>query len=116
MTDRARMVAVFPVGGVAVDELTDLTNKLEAEFGTPLFFGHARNGRLAVFTEGHRCGCGACTELEYEDFTRLMPDEFFSAQMILCQDCGNKRCPKAANHENVCSGSNEPGQAGSSYA
>lgn len=35
--------------------------------------------------------------------------------MMLCSTCGNKRCPKAANHENACTGSNEPGQPGSNY-
>ncbi len=35
--------------------------------------------------------------------------------MVLCKTCGNKRCPKATNHELTCTGSNEPGQAGSDY-
>lgn len=30
-------------------------------------------------------------------------------RMFLCPICGNKRCPKASNHINQCSGSNEPG-------
>lgn len=29
--------------------------------------------------------------------------------MILCDICGNKRCPHAENHENACSGSNAVG-------
>jgi len=33
----------------------------------------------------------------------------------VCPDCGNKRCPRATNHELECSGSNEPGQKGSIY-
>lgn len=33
-------------------------------------------------------------------------------QMILCDECGNKRCPKAENHRYKCTGSNEPGQIG----
>ncbi len=36
-------------------------------------------------------------------------------KMILCPTCGNKRCPKANDHRNECSGSNEPGQPGSAY-
>lgn len=36
--------------------------------------------------------------------------------MFLCPTCGNKRCPKATNHELPCSGSNAPGQEGSAYA
>lgn len=36
-----------------------------------------------------------------------------ATRMILCDLCGNKRCPRATNHELACTGSNEPGQAGS---
>ena len=36
-------------------------------------------------------------------------------RMILCPECGNKRCPKASDHRLDCTGSNEPGQAGSVY-
>ena len=32
--------------------------------------------------------------------------------MILCPKCGNKRCPKALNHEHKCTGSNELNQKG----
>jgi len=35
--------------------------------------------------------------------------------MILCPKCGNKRCPKATDHNNRCTASNEPGQDGSAY-
>lgn len=40
---------------------------------------------------------------------------FTLARMFLCPACGNKRCPKATNHELDCTGSNEPGQPGSDY-
>lgn len=39
----------------------------------------------------------------------------FLDRMILCPECGNKRCPKATHHELSCSNSNEPGQQGSIY-
>lgn len=29
-------------------------------------------------------------------------------RMIVCPQCGNKRCPRATSHDNACSGSNEP--------
>lgn len=35
--------------------------------------------------------------------------------MMVCPACGNKRCPRAAWHENPCTRSNEPGQPGSDY-
>lgn len=39
----------------------------------------------------------------------------FLDRMIVCPECGNKRCPKATDHELPCTNSNEPGQAGSIY-
>ena len=36
-------------------------------------------------------------------------------RMVLCPKCGNKRCPRATNHELKCTGSNQPGQSGSYY-
>jgi DNA-directed RNA polymerase subunit RPC12/RpoP len=38
-----------------------------------------------------------------------------SMRYILCPVCGNKRCPKATDHELECTGSNESGQPGSVY-
>lgn len=35
--------------------------------------------------------------------------------MLACKLCGNKRCPHATDHDLACTGSNEPGQAGSRY-
>ena len=35
--------------------------------------------------------------------------------MILCPECGNKRCPKATDCTLSCTSSNEPGQEGSRY-
>lgn len=54
-----------------------------------------------------KCWCHTCCEKEtgYHHIFR----------MVLCPDCGNKRCPKATNHEFECTGSNEPGQEGSIY-
>lgn len=40
---------------------------------------------------------------------------YASTHMILCPTCGNKRCPHATDHRHACTGSNEPGQAGSRY-
>lgn len=51
------------------------------------------------------CGCWSC--MEERDEVR--------SRMILCPNCGNKRCPKASNHRLDCTGSNDPGQPGSVY-
>lgn len=39
----------------------------------------------------------------------------FLDRMLLCPTCGNKRCPKATDHELACTDSNEPNQPGSIY-
>ena len=39
-----------------------------------------------------------------------------ATRMIVCAECGNKRCPKAADHELVCTKSNELEQPGSMYS
>lgn len=53
------------------------------------------------------CPCRACLTAA-ADTTGL-------SRMILCQRCGNKRCPHAADHRHGCSGSNATGQPGSAY-
>jgi hypothetical protein len=71
-----------------------------------------------------QCHCRKClTErgkiktlsLTGHDLTTLPLDGEFVG-MIVCNLCGNKRCPHATNHENPCTKSNDVGQAGSIYA
>lgn len=50
------------------------------------------------------CWCRTCRPITLGDM-----------RFVVCPDCGNKRCPRANNHANDCSGSNEPGQEGSAY-
>ena len=54
-----------------------------------------------------KCTCHTCFPIKATDPTSMF--------MRLCPDCGNKRCPKATNHELSCTNSNEPGQDGSIY-
>ncbi len=51
-----------------------------------------------------RCWCETCRPVTLSDM-----------RMVLCPDCGNKRCPKATHHDNACTNSNAPGQPGSSW-
>jgi len=59
----------------------------------------------------HRCEDKVREELIAQDRWT----EAISRRMILCPECGNKRCPKATDHKNACTGSNESGQPGSDY-
>jgi len=59
--------------------------------------------------------CHRCIE-EYD--IRSLGMEIFrldATQMILCESCGNKRCPHASDHRLLCTQSNDPGQKGSVY-
>ncbi|WP_409256818.1 hypothetical protein [Klebsiella pneumoniae] len=50
------------------------------------------------------CLCRTCRPVVLNDM-----------RFVVCPDCGNKRCPRANDHRNACTGSNEPGQEGSAY-
>ena len=52
--------------------------------------------------------CQSCRSLELKD----EPTGFIALGMLLCNECGNKRCPKAQDHRYLCSNSNEPNQTG----
>ncbi len=63
-----------------------------------------------------QCNCRQCLRDRKEEnpLGSGWPTEM--TRMILCQICGNKRCPHATDHRNECTGSNVPGQDGSTYA
>ncbi|WP_233630752.1 hypothetical protein [Citrobacter amalonaticus] len=48
-------------------------------------------------------------------FITCRPVTMGDMRFVVCPECGNKRCPRANNHRNACTGSNEPGQEGSAY-
>ncbi|EKZ5698561.1 hypothetical protein REY30_005361 [Klebsiella quasipneumoniae] len=50
------------------------------------------------------CWCRTCRPVVLNDM-----------RFVVCPDCGNKRCPRANDHKNACTGSNEPGQEGGAY-
>ncbi len=50
------------------------------------------------------CWCRTCRPVVLNDM-----------RFVVCPDCGNKRCLRANDHRNACTGSNDPGQEGSAY-
>lgn len=59
----------------------------------------------------HNCGnCHKCYKGR-----EVWPGVFMLDRMLVCPICGNKRCPKASDHELDCTGSNKPGQPASVY-
>ena len=54
-------------------------------------------------------GCWFCDQKVTADMDWA---DQLSRPMIVCTECGNKRCPRASWHGNACTGSNEPQQGG----
>lgn len=74
--------------------------------------------RLFGITDGgEKCECHKCILAKKlsVDIPGLGKVALSAAKMILCGECGNKRCPKASDHDLDCTDSNEPGQPGSVY-
>lgn len=59
---------------------------------------------IPVSEQNPDCWCRTCRPVVLSDM-----------RFVVCPDCGNKRCPRANDHRNACTGSNEPGQEGSAY-
>ena len=57
--------------------------------------------------------CGNCRKC-YKG-REIAPGMFALDRMLVCPECGNKRCPKASDHRLACTNSNEPNQLGSVY-
>ena len=61
-------------------------------------------------------GCGSCWKcLEGKPSRYGLTFPATNDKMIVCVECGNKRCPKATDHTLACTGSNQPGQTGSRF-
>jgi hypothetical protein len=78
---------------------------------------------IIFFTDGEVCGCQRCAdylEVLVSGLAGIAVEEHdwleFQGGMIVCSECGNKRCPHATDHRQECTKSNAPGQLGSSYA
>lgn len=61
-------------------------------------------GWIPVSEQKPDCWCLTCRPVTLNDM-----------RFVVCPDCGNKRCPRANDHRNAYTGSNEPGQEGSAY-
>ncbi len=60
----------------------------------------------------YSCYCYNCNKDRLDETGRL---PYTMTRMIVCPDCGNKRCPHSTDHNLACTGSNDPGQPGSRY-
>lgn len=85
-------------------EWTDESIRAAHEEGGRLFQDHASEPPKAAEKAVDGCRCWTCH-----------PQPAIGGIMVVCPDCGNKRCPKATYHGNACTHSNAPGQEGSRF-
>lgn len=97
--------------GQAVSPTPTMVNQLDSPYAV------AAGGADGEALPAEDCWCAECDETRRK--AALDAGGSFSAYisrcMILCPECGNKRCPRATSHDNACTGSNEPNQPGSAY-
>lgn len=113
-----------------IDDLCDGCGSRFDPMGDPNLTKHPEIGPYAVFCArceeakeapmaetdpiaDEACGCYACV-----GDAPISPESWLTVgmtRMILCPECGNKRCPHSTDHRLACTGSNEPGQDGSRY-
>ena len=65
-----------------------------------------------------KCWCYNCRKDDIVGFLNndeKFPITYAMSCMIVCPQCGNKRCPHATDHNLTCTNSNQPGQPGSRY-
>ncbi|QRU21656.1 DUF551 domain-containing protein [Klebsiella pneumoniae] len=73
---------------------------------TPALGSFPKTGEVQNTNPPEKRGCWCCT---------CRPVVLNDMRFVVCPDCGNKRCPRANDHRNACTGSNEPGQEGIAY-
>lgn len=69
----------------------------------------------AGWADGLDSCCHKCNKGKTKDIGDGFEVPISGLIMVLCLTCGNKRCPKASDHELECTGSNKSGQKGSIY-
>jgi hypothetical protein len=81
--------------------LPPLARAAAADVGDLPHPGGFAGARLAQLTGG-KCACRSCIRERGDRDEAGWP--LLMGTMIVCVECGNKRCPRANSHENACSG------------
>lgn len=91
-------------GGIALDIYDAMLAAAPQPQNSPQNIPEIIPGWIPVSEQKPDCWCLTCRPVTLNDM-----------RFVVCPDCGNKRCPRANDHRNACTGSNEPGQEGSAY-
>ncbi len=79
---------------------------------SPVRIGDTDDVIMASAAQGGVC-CAMCEDRALAGIGGL--ERMLKQAFIVCDICGHKRCPKATNHDLLCTGSNASGQPGSRY-
>ena len=102
-----RIETVDPVDDDRIDGIKRIVSELVAATqpqNAPQNIPEIIPGWIPVSEQKPDCWCRTCRPVVLNDM-----------RFVVCPDCGNKRRPRANDHRNACTGSNEPGQGGSAY-
>ncbi|WP_270425652.1 DUF551 domain-containing protein [Klebsiella variicola] len=102
--------------------------EMTIETATIIAYGLPTTNIGAIFKAGHDACRSAMLQAQPQNAPQNIPEiipdcwcrtcrpvTLSDMRFVVCPDCGNKRCPRANDHRNACTGSNEPGQEGSAY-
>lgn len=121
LKDARTALAAATEAGVRVREIPDVvTKKCEEWLRSPAASPHTQEVARFVLALREALAADAASEPAAPDADDHCCYRCLGSaprlRMILCPTCGNKRCPKASDHDLACTGSNEAGQPGSVYA
>ena len=113
MGDQAKVVGALALP-VSVAGFAAVCDDMAAKYGQGLVVSQPVGAYMLFVTAGSgdpaRCWCDGCDGQRRIVLAAVGRTAALRARMIVCPDCGNKRCPRAACHALECTGSNEPGQ------
>ena len=107
---KVRYVTAIGLGAVLVRDLSVLPDgTANDQWGAEVCgdFTAREWTRINLCEECHHC-------VTLTTSVRLWPDSIMHG-MLICSQCGCKRCPHATDHRLTCTRSNAPGQPGSLY-
>lgn len=105
MTDQiARPVWATELPWVIGNTMESQVDALETLFGQGISLSQ-HNTHMVAFTPGKKCECLRCDhdiERVIQASTRTDPNPGWWSRFYACQDCHDKRCPKAQDHNIPC--------------
>jgi hypothetical protein len=103
--------------GMETDEACSIAMRVIGDYWRFQYGDEGIDGLGSLLRAAKPCECYRClTERNTTVTIGSMTFPITATRMVVCDTCGNKRCPHGTDHRLACTDSNEPGQVGSCYA